>query len=118
MKNVNVLGTEYVIEIRKWDEDEQLNKNAWAGYCCQNKPLIVIADLEDKEHFVFDDDAEKESYFKSCLRHEIVHAFLNESGLKDSFEHANRSGHEETMVDWIANQFPKILKAYEEAGAL
>ena len=121
MKNngkVNVLGTEYTIEIHKVSEDETLSKNSYAGYCCCDIPLIVIADLNEKEHFEFQNEKEKENYFKACLRHEIVHAFLNESGLKDNFEHANRMGHEETIIDWFAIQFPKILKAYQEAGAL
>lgn len=89
-----------------------------AGYCCSYKPLIVMADLDDEEHFSFDDEKEKENYFKASLRHEIIHAFLNESGLKDNFEHAHRMGHEETMVDWIAQQFPKILKVYQQLGVI
>lgn len=91
-----------------------LKNNSWAGYCCGEKPLIVIADLDDEKHFSFHDEAEKDSYFKSSLRHEIIHAFLNESGLKDNFEHANQMGHEETMVDWIAIQFPKIAAVYQK----
>lgn len=80
--------------------------------------MIVVADMDDEEQFSFEDEAEKENYFKSCVRHEIIHAFLNESGLKDNFEHAHRMGHEETMVDWIALQFPKILKAYQQLGVI
>lgn len=113
-----ILGTEYRIEIHKWSEDKELSQNSWAGYCCSDFPLIVIADLDDEEHFWFSSEEEKDVYFKSCLRHEIIHAFLNESGLKDNFEHVPRMGHEETMVDWIANQFPKIAAVYEELGIL
>ena len=113
-----ILGTEYRIEIHKWSEDSELSKNSWDGYCCCDLPLIVIADLDDEEHFHFDNEEEKDVYFKSSLRHEIIHAFLNESGLKDNFEHVPRMGHEETMVDWIANQFPKIADVYEKLGIL
>ena len=74
--------------------------------------------MDDEEHFWFSSEEEKDVYFKSCLRHEIIHAFLNESGLKDNFEHVNRMGHEETMVDWIAVQFPKIAAVYKELGIL
>lgn len=115
-KTVMILGTEYKIEIHKISEDETLNDNSWAGYCCSEKPLIVIADLDDDKHFRFYDEEEKDKYFKACLRHEVIHAFLNESGLKDSFEHITHAGHEETMVDWIALQFPKILAVYRELG--
>ena len=43
MKNtVNILGTEYKIEIHKCDEDSYLKDNQFAGYCCEDIPLIVI----------------------------------------------------------------------------
>ena len=118
MKTVNILGTEYRIEIHSVKEDEMLSKNNWAGYCCGNIPLIVIADLDDSELFWFNSEEDKDNYFKASLRHEIIHAFLNESGLQDNFEHADKMGHEETMVDWIALQFPKILKVYKELGCI
>ena len=113
-----ILGTEYRIEIHKWSEDKELSQNSWAGYCCSNFPLIVIADLDDEEHFWFSNEEEKDAYFKGCLRHEIIHAFLNESGLKDNFEHVNRMGHEETMVDSMEVQIPKIAAVYKELGIL
>ena len=48
------------------------------------------------------------------LRHEIIHAFLSESGLQSNFEHSQQFGHEETIVDWFAIQFPKIFKVFQE----
>ena len=117
MKNtVNILGTEYKIEIHKCDEDSYLKDNQFAGYCCEDIPLIVIADLDDTKHFVFTNDADKDNYFKRAVRHEIVHAFLFMSGLGSDFEHVNKSGHEETMVDWFAIQYPKIKAVYDELG--
>lgn len=118
MKTVNVLGKEYSIEIHKYDDDKQLSEHSWVGYCCSDVPIIVIADLDDEDHFSFQNDTDMDNYFKSTLRHEIVHAFLNESGLQDNFEHVRRMGHEETMVDWIAIQFPKLLRAFQEVGAM
>ena len=50
-QTVMILGTEYQIEIHKWSEDKELSQNSWAGYCCSEIPLIVIADLDDEEHF-------------------------------------------------------------------
>lgn len=61
---------------------------------------------------------EFEVYQKSIIRHEIIHAFMYESGLDANFEHANQFGHEETIIDWIAIQFPKLYKAFEAAGCL
>ena len=59
-----------------------------------------------------------EYLMKKQLRHEIIHAFLYESGLDCNFEHLQQFGHEETMVDWIAIQFPKIYEVYKEVGAI
>lgn len=47
------------------------------------------------------------------LRHEIIHAFLFASGLGFNFEHRS-IGHEETIIDWYALQYPKIKKLYRE----
>lgn len=54
---------------------------------------------------------------KENLRHEIIHAFLFESGLGFNLEH-RESGHEETLIDWLAIQFPKILEVFKEADCL
>ena len=51
-----------------------------------------------------------ESFRKKVARHEIIHAFLYESGLSHNSEWANN----EEMIDWIAIQFSKMLKAFEE----
>lgn len=55
-----------------------------------------------------------EEFKKKVLRHEIIHAFFGESGLRSCSEYAE----DEELVDWIAIQFPKILKAFEQVGAL
>jgi hypothetical protein len=114
---VNILGTEYTIEIHKWDEDETLKTHSWAGYCCSDLPLIVIADMDNDIHFDFSSELERDNYAKSSLRHEIIHAFLNESGLKDNSTLVNEPwSRNEEMVDWMAIQFPKIVKAFKEVG--
>lgn len=55
---------------------------------------------------------------KKQLRHEIIHAFMAESGLQANFEHYRQFGHDETTVDWFAIQFPKMLEAFKQVGAL
>ena len=47
------------------------------------------------------------------LRHEIVHAFLIESGM---FQ-ASWGGNED-IVDWIALQIPKMVDAMKSVGCL
>lgn len=80
------------------------------GYCDKSSHKIVIntenGDLDDFPR-----------YQKQCLRHEIIHAFMFESGLGANWEH-KPIGQEETTVDWIAVQFPKLLEVFEKAGAL
>lgn len=119
MKSVNVLGTEYKIEIHKVSEDEFMRKNHFAGYCCEELKLIVIADMSEKEFFGDMGEKEKKTYYKRVLRHELIHAFLNESGLSDNTSGVDRAWakHEE-MIDWIAIQFPKMLLVFKEAGCL
>lgn len=117
-KTINVLGTEYRIEIRKIQDDELLKKNNWAGYCSSMSRLIVIADFDDTAEFSFATEEAKDVYTKRTIRHEITHAFLNESGLMDNAMYEGSWATNEEMVDWIALQLPKICKVCEEVGAL
>ena len=118
-KTVNVLGTEYRIEIHSSNEDDCLKRNNWMGYCDGALKLIVLADLDDKEKFCYDSELQKDISAKETLRHEIVHAFFNESGLcGSSLQYCSAWAQNEELVDWIALQFPKLLKAFEEVGAL
>lgn len=107
---INVLGAEYTVEVKQ-RTDEKLLADC-DGYCDKTTRRIVVAAEDDESEL-----GDYEQYKKKCVRHEIVHAFLFESGLHEDFEHVN-NGHEETMVDWIAVQFPKMQKAFIEADAL
>ena len=109
---INVLGTEYTIEHLKREDDKMFNIGGADGYCDSSSKRIVLR-LEDEK----DDFDDYSVYLKKITRHEIIHAFLFESGLGSNVEHPN-FGHEETMVDWIAVQFPKILKVYQELDIL
>lgn len=56
---------------------------------------------------------------RNSLRHEIVHAFMYESGLAfDSLVYECGWAKNEEMIDWFARQGPKIYAAWQEAGAL
>lgn len=121
MKNmkVNILGAEYSIETHKVSDDSYLEKNKLAGYCGEESKLIVIADMTEEKYFSDMDEKEQEAYRKRTLRHEIMHAFLNESGLSDS---SNQYGgaweKNEEMVDWFAIQSPKIFAVYQSLDIL
>lgn len=114
---VDVLGTEYTIETHKVSEDPALEEGRLAGYCSEEGKLIVVADMSEEKYFRHMDKNEQKTYRKKTLRHELIHAFLNESGLSDSSSvpSCGWAKHEE-MVDWLAIQLPKIFVAFEEAG--
>ena len=120
MRNrINVLGTDYKIEIHKFSEDDYLKRNDWEGYCDEDLKLIVIADFDEKECFQYFSEEQKDISAKGTLRHEIIHAFLNESGLSNSALRYDAAwAKNEEMVDWLAIQFPKIAKAYEYLGIM
>ena len=44
------------------------------------------------------------------IRHEIIHAFLYESGMKECSSATQSWVENEEMVDWFAIQIPKIVK--------
>lgn len=116
---VNVLGTEYTIETHKVSEDDTLKERKLAGYCAEESKRIVIADMSEKEYFEGMDESEQKTYWKKTLRHELVHAFLNESGLSDSASTpACAWAKHEEMVDWFAIQSPKILKLFQQLDIL
>lgn len=96
---VNVLGTEYTIKRVDAGEDEYMEKMSFGGY---KEPEAIIKDRE-----------------KETLRHELIHAFLNESGLQHNSHIPEMAwAKNEEMVDWFAIQIPKIIKAFKEVGCI
>lgn len=116
MKKVNILGSQYTILWKKWDEEPLFEKRSWCGYQCSLRKEIIILDLMTVPEGEYDKD-EAEVMMKETLRHEIIHAFLDESGLKESALPSKSSwARNEEMVDWIALQFSKISKVFLELG--
>lgn len=116
---VDILGTEYTIETRKVSEDDFMKNEHCSGYCAEDSKVIVIADVTEKPYFNYMDEKEQEVYKKKTLRHELIHAFLNESGLSDSasIPDCGWAKHEE-MIDWFAIQLPKLYKAFKIADCI
>lgn len=116
---IDILGTEYRIEIHKVSEDSYMEKKGLAGYCEEENKLIVIADMSEEKYFVGMDEKAQETYRKKTLRHEIIHAFLNESGLSDSSNRFDGAwAKNEEMVDWLAIQAPKIYKTFQKLNII
>lgn len=116
---IDILGTEYRIEIHKVSEDSYMKEKGLAGYCEEENKLIVVADMSEEKYFVGMDEKAQETYRKKTLRHEIMHAFLNESGLSDSSNRFDGAwAKNEEMVDWLAIQAPKIFSTFKKMNIL
>lgn len=116
---VSILGTEYTITVKKYDEDEAFERRSIDGYCDGLTKEIVLCDMSTYKGWEHEPKATIDAAEKQTLRHEIVHAFFDESGLADSsFAVDGAWAKNEEMVDWIAIQGPKLIKAWTEADAL
>lgn len=104
MNRINILGTEYVLNINTTD---YLRANNADGVHLEYDKEI---NLRCMNGMLSEDSSERAKFErqKEVLRHEIIHAFFSESGL---------GGYnvDEQLVDWIAKQFPKIKRCFEEA---
>ena len=107
-KTVSILGTGYSVKYRSARDDTKLKEAN--GYTETYSKEIIIDDSEPEEQTLND----LEGFKRKVLRHEIVHAFLHESGLDAGSDWARN----EEIVDWIALQFEKMQRAMQEVGAL
>ena len=105
---VSVLGAEYTIAVSDDKHDAKLE--TLNGYCDDTVKHIVVAKIEYGRLSKKD----LREWQKKVIRHEIVHAFLMESGLQCNSEWAEN----EEMVDWIAVQGLKIYQAWKKANAI
>lgn len=101
---VKILGTEY--EVIKDAEEDYPQLKKCDGFTDFSIKRIVVANFDKDESSVDDIDW----YKKKVLRHELVHAFIHESGLAENCDWARN----EELTDWIAIQFEKILGVFIE----
>jgi hypothetical protein len=118
-KTVSILGTVYTIFIRDFETDPVFDKNSFDGYCDGYGKSIVVCRLQTYPGWQDEPAETLEVAQRATVRHEIIHAFLHESGLaENSARYTSGWAKNEEMVDWIALQGPKIYRAWAEAGAL
>ena len=110
---IEILGTIYKVEFKTNKQDKRLQN--CDGYCDYSiKTIVVIkrkkedADIMDVENLKIVDNR--------TLRHEIIHAFMYESGLWCNSEKSINWAMNEEMTDWFAIQSPKIFKVYHKLG--
>lgn len=105
---VNILGTEYTI-ITEAKESEYSTLEDCDGYTDSSIKQIVVRKMESYKGSLED----LKMYERKVLRHEIVHAFLYESGLDSNCWAKN-----EEIVDWIAIQVEKMIDTFKKVNAL
>lgn len=108
---VNILGSEWSVKFG--NEKEYPNLTNVDGYTDLSIREIVVDDMEASQGQI-GAKADLESYQKQVVRHEIIHAFLLESGLDSNSNSADSWAVNEEMVDWFAIQSPKIFKVFNE----
>lgn len=106
---VNILGTEYTIIEETEDENPKLKD---ANGICEVYEKVISVMPEDAYTTMPKAYNNIRALYNKVLRHEIIHAFFAESGLRNESDYAEN----EELVDWIAIQFPKIAKAFKELG--
>ena len=99
---INVLGTEYEIMTDVKEADDE-NLTDCDGYIDYHTKEIVIAEMVEE----YNTTKDIQTYWNGVVRHELVHAFLYESGLSDY-------AGDERIVEWIALQIPKLKDVFEE----
>ena len=107
--DIEILGEPWMITIVPESDDPNLKD--CDGYTDKTSHCIVVSDMPDDCNL-----STPLNYVQKVIRHEVIHAFMFESGLAENWEHKDM-GQEEMTVDWIAIQFPKIQKVLEQIYA-
>ena len=101
-QKVKILGTEWTVKFDTKDSNSLLDNSD--GYCDGLAKIIVIE--KNCSEKITQNNEER---IRVVTRHEVIHAFLYESGLwTDSLVCEEAWAMNEEMVDWLAIQFPKI----------
>lgn len=115
---IAILGTEYEIKYLDYTNDGDFKKRSIDGYCDLIAKKIVVCNMSTYPGYEENPSESNAIIEKNNLRHEIMHAFLYESGLSSNSGNDTAWSENEEMVDWIALQFPKILTVFREVGCI
>lgn len=106
---ISVLGTEY--RLLKGSVEAYPNlKEANAYTDLYSKKIILDEKFGTKEDGF--KSSNPESAKRKLYRHEVIHAFISESG----FGYNLSEDDEESLVNWIAEQFPKMKTVFDAMG--
>ena len=103
---ISILGTDYEYRVGTVNEDPELE--GIGGYC---EPYKKIISVNFAEYINDKYDDSRIPRIKEVKRHEIIHAFVRESGVYDKFD-------EELIAAWLSTQFTKMLEVFQQIDAI
>lgn len=115
MKKINILGTTYKVYLNVPCSKDP-NLDGVFGYTSFHGKKIVVADVKTIPGWEDADEEVAFDTFAGTVRHEVIHAYLMESGLNGSANAVDCWARNEEMVDWFAIQMPKLVKTFCELG--
>ena len=114
VKTVDILGSKWTI---KYVDDDPAFEQA-NGYTNDAAREIVIENVKTSDGPLSFDMQSQYNNQKRVLRHELIHAYLFESGLGDSSNSCDAWAVNEEMVDWFARNIPKMILTFKELKCL
>lgn len=109
---INILGTEYQVLYETERDNEKLK--SFGGYCERYTKELHIKRYTDEDEGAAERSKDIQVYERKTIYHELIHAFMYESGLDVNSNTVDQWAMNEEMVDWFAIQIPKIMAAYNE----
>lgn len=109
--SVNILGQKYQLILDTPENNPKL-KDVNGYMEPYSKKIVIdaaIIESHKKDPLAAED---LEAKVRQIYRHEIMHCFFTESGISYKFSVEE----EDFLVEWIAVQFPKMKKVFEELG--
>lgn len=118
-QTVYILGERYRIRFRDYSADPLFAEREIDGYHDSIDKLIVVGNINTFPSWQNESAEYCRKAEKQILRHEIIHAFLTQSGLENSAVHFDGAwSKNEEMIDFFALQMPKIVRVFEELEIL
>ena len=102
---INILGTDYKLK-EKCNIEKYKALQDMEAYTDFSTKEIIISEYDEDYKSIKD----LQYHIRKVKRHEIIHAFLYESGLDNNTDWATN----EEIVDWIAMQYPKMKKIFKK----
>lgn len=108
-KEFSVLGSTWTLIFESTvNKERYVAHNGWADTSVKE----CHVGIRPKSRTLMNDPDE---FYRNIARHEVIHAYLFESGLVPSaVSNSKKWSVNETMIEWMAKQMPKIMKTFKE----